>query len=409
MATSVSDHRHETEVCAAAKAFPRVYMLELWSYIPYYVAALSLALEKRGVEVVLGSARYHLDRSYFDKAGAHTDRRLIDIGGGLTNRTLRRVVKSAEYILNLGLLLLRLALARPDVVHVQFLPFLDHGVPIELWFLRLVRRLGVPIVHTAHNVANPEHEHLNKGLYASAYQLADLIICHGDQARSRLESEFEISPSKVRVIPHGPLFQYLPNCSPSEARAKLALPAGEPLIVCAGVISEYKGIPFLLRSWEKVVRRGGPGKLLIAGTGDPELLHSIRELVDSLGIGSSVELRLTFIPVEDLPLIHQAADILVYPYKAGTTSGALLTGMQYGKAIVATDLPVFQEHLRNLHNALLIPYGDETALAEALLELIQSPSYREQLAHALHERSQPTMSWAAIADRTIDCYRSLAK
>jgi glycosyltransferase involved in cell wall biosynthesis len=83
--------------------------------------------------------------------------------------------------------------------------------------------------------------------------------------------------------------------------------------------------------------------------------------------------------------------------------------MQYGKAIVATDLPVFQEHLRNLHNALLIPYGDETALAEALLELIQSPSYREQLAHALHERSQPTMSWAAIADRTIDCYRSLAK
>lgn len=413
MAIAVLNHRRETSIGSASAPaetyLPRVYLLELWSFIPYYVAALSLALEDTGARVVLGSTRYHLDRNYFEQAGANTDRCLIDIGGGLRNRTLRRIVKSAEYVFNLGFLLLRFAIARPDVLHVQYLPFLDRGTSFELWFLRLAHRLGVRIVHTAHNVTNQNQEHLNTSLYAHAYQMADAIICHGEQARTRLENEFAISSSKIRVIPHGPLFQCHPDCSPAEAREKLGLPGVGPLVVCAGVISEYKGIPFLLRAWERVVQNGCRGKLLIAGTGDPQLLNDIRNLLVSLRIADSVELRLTFISVEELPLIHHAADILVYPYKAGTTSGALLTGMQYQKAVVATDLPVFREHLRNQHNALLVPFGDESSLAQALLQLMQSPYDRERLARALYSESQSRMSWAAIAQRTVDCYRTFAR
>ena len=386
----------------------RVYVMELWSFVPYYVAALCAALKETNVDVTLGSSNYHLDRRYFSKAGVETDQWLIDFGGSLRHNRLRRMVKAAEYIVNLCTLALRFLFARPDILHVQYLPFLDRGLGFELWFLRFVRHLDVRVVYTVHNVTHQDYEDRNTGLYGRVYGLADLLICHGEKAFSRLQKQFGVPAEKIQIIPHGPLYQERPLCSPAEARARLHISGHEPLVLCAGVIGEYKGIPFLLDAWKKVIESGGRGRLLIAGTGPAILLDSIRQSVTSAGLGWSVELRLEFISVEDLPLLHHAADILVYPYKAGTTSGALLTGLNYRKAIIATTLPVFQEHLRDGENAVLVPYGDEDALATALLALLGQPIYRQRLATALDERAGVTPSWTVIAEKTRECYEKLA-
>jgi glycosyltransferase involved in cell wall biosynthesis len=318
-------------------------------------------------------------------------------------------VKSIEYVMNLCLLSLRFVQSAPAILHVQYLPFLDHGLPFEIWFLKWVRRLGVRIVYTVHNVTYPDAPDRHKPLYGRAYRTADALICHGAEARARLMQDFGIPAERIQVIPHGPLFDEKPRVSAREARAKLGLPVNETLVLSLGVISEYKGILFLLDTWKRLAESGAKGRLMIAGTGGPRLLSSIREKVSANGVESSVDLWLHFIPVDQLPLIYQAADILVYPYEAGTTSGAFLTGMNYGKAIVATRLPYFLEHLSHGREALFVDYGDEDGLARMLAQLIDDPGQRDRLGRAVTSHTETHESWNSIASTTIECYEAILR
>jgi len=237
--------------------------------------------------------------------------------------------------------------------------------------------------------------------------MVDGLICHGEEARAQLTRDFGIPLEKIWVIPHGPLFDEKPEASPHEARAELGLSVQEPLVLFVGVISKYKGISFLLDAWKRLIASGGRGRLLIAGTGDPRLLSEIRETVSAEGLESSVDFWFRFIPVEQLPLLYQAADILVYPYKAGTTSGALLTGMNFEKAIIATNLPFFRAYLSDGENALLVDYGDTNALASCLRTLLDRPEECSRIARGLRNQHSQGVSWREIANATRKCYESL--
>ena len=382
----------------------RVYMMEMWSFIPYYVGRLCASLREEAVEATLGSVRYHLDRDYYRNAGLARDRFLLDAGGGIHSGLLRRLVKSFEYIVNLLLLGFRVSKSRTDILHVQYLPFLERGFVFEIWFLQWIRRRGIRIVYTVHNVTRQDSPTQGIPLFRRAYSMGDALICHGEGARTELVRDFGVPKEKIYVIPHGPLFEEKPELSPEQARAVLGLRGDETLVLWLGVISPYKGIPFLLDAWKQMQKSGTQGRLLIAGTGDSGVMTKIREKIAADGLEGSVDLRLEFIPVDQLANFYQAADILVYPYKAGTTSGALLTGLNYGKAIVATRLPFFQEYLKDQETALLVDYGDVDAVASSLQTLIQQPEERKRIASALACQTTQGIGWQEIAKKTREVY-----
>src|SRR6185312_5017173 len=95
---------------------------------------------------------------------------------------------------------------------------------------------------------------------------------------------------------------------------------------------------------------------------------------------------------------------VVYPYRAITTSGALATGLALGKAIVASDLPVFRELLTSRENALLVDSQNPDALGEAISELVQDQDLRKRLSRNVQEMNFGNRSWLAIAEKTIQVY-----
>jgi glycosyltransferase involved in cell wall biosynthesis len=385
----------------------RVYLMDLWTSIPYYVSRLCLGLREQGLDVRLCSVRYHLDGNYFHTQGLSPEPWLLDLGGRIRNSLLGRIVKAIEYWPNLILLAMQIRKSRPTILHVQSLRFLENGFPFEIWFLHWVRRRGVKIVYTVHNLVNKENPNRHKSLYRKAYQAADLLICHSPDTSAQLVRVFGIPSNKLQVIPHGPLFEHVPALSPREARAELGLPADEFLVLFIGIIRQYKGIPFLLEAWKLLIESGHKARLLIAGTGDRHLMSAIRGKVREEGLESSVDLWLHYVSVEQLPLLHQAADILVYPYKAVTTSGALLTGLNYGKAVVATNLSFFQEYLRDGENALLVDYRDVKGLACRLRILLEKPEERARIAAVLESQHARRASWREISQATRECYQNL--
>jgi glycosyltransferase involved in cell wall biosynthesis len=379
-------------------------MMDLWATVPYYTAYLSKALLKEDVDLQVGSISYYLDPGCFRSRGIKVDPGLLNVVGRFNMPRLpRRVLKLAESLVNLTALTLRFLFSPPDVVHVQFLPMLTSRVPLDVWFVEFCRWRGAKIVLTVHDLLPHDTGEAHKAAFAKLYAGVHAMICHSDSIRARLGAEFSIPAEKVSVIPHGPFFYDLAPGDSGDVLRDFELDPAQLLVLWQGIIFPYKGIDLLLRAWQQVEAKCGNACLVIAGTGAPDLLEQIRGQVAELGL-KRVKLHFRFISTEELVALYRAADVVVYPYRAITTSGALATGLALGKTIVASDLPVFRELLTNRENALLVPPLDTDGLGGALVELAQDAALRERLAEQVRAMNFGDASWLSIADKTVAVY-----
>jgi glycosyltransferase involved in cell wall biosynthesis len=383
---------------------PRVFMMDLWATVPYYTAYLSKALLARGVQLTVGSITYYLDPGCYTSRGIQVDPGLMDfVGRFKLPQTPRRLLKLVEAMLNLSALSLRFALSAPDIIHVQYLPMLKWRIPLDLWFLAFCRKRGAKIVLTVHDLLPHDTAERYKQTFYDLYHKVDSIICHSDHISTRLQGEFNVPDSLISVIPHGPFFYDLPASVAVDVLYTGDVKRPEIIILWQGIIFPYKGIDLLLDSWQRVEASGASAQLIIAGTGDPHILESIRTQIARLGL-QKVTLQLRFITSEELVALYRAADIVVYPYRAITTSGALATGLALGKTIVASDLPVFRELLIDGENCFLVNPDDSEALASALLKLIERKDLRDQFATRIRDMYFGDASWLSIANKTISTY-----
>ena len=377
-------------------------MMDLWATVPYYTAYLSRALLALGVPVTIGSITYYLDTECFSSRGLPLDPGLLNVVGRYhLPRILRRTLKSAEALINLVALSARFLRSPPDIVHVQYLPMLRWRIPFDLWFLNLMRRRGAQIVLTVHDLLPHDTAEVYRTTFRRLYTWVDEVICHSDHVRSRLIEEFAVPAARIAVIPHGPFFFDLPDSPEPEAGA-----AQHTVVVWQGILFPYKGVDLLLDSWQRVEAEFPGARLLIAGTGSPEAVDTVRDHAGRLGL-KQVTLELRFLTTEELMRVYRSAGIVVYPYRAITTSGALATGLALGKTVLASDLPVFRELLTHNENALLVKPGDVESLAEALLRLLRDPSLRLRLASEVKKMHFGEQSWPAIAAQTLHTYHTV--
>jgi glycosyltransferase involved in cell wall biosynthesis len=390
-----------------ARRKPQVFMMDLWAIVPYYTAYLSRALLQQGVNLKIGSIDYYLDPECFRSRDLTLDPGLLNVVGRFRLPKLpRRVGKLIESTVNLCALSLRFSASPPDIAHVQFLAMLRWRFPLDLWLVRFLQRRGTKIVLTVHDLLPHDTGERHRTMFKNLYGEVDAIICHSDHVAERLHRDFNVPAAKIDVIPHGPFFYDLPTPGAQEILRKLCLETLSPLVLFQGLIFPYKGVDLLLDAWKLVESETKDAHLVIAGTGSPELLDQLREQIQTLGL-QRVNLQFRFISTAELVTLYRAADIVVYPYRAVTTSGALATGLALGKAIVASDLSVFRELLINGKSALLIDPRDKDQFASALIRLAKEPQLRADLSSEIENLHFGDQSWEAIALKTIETYNKV--
>lgn len=389
------------------QAKPKVFMMDLWATVPYYTAYLSRALLAEGVDVMVGSITYYLDTACFSSRGLTLDPGLMDVVGRYPlPRGPRRILKLLEAMLNMAALVVRFLFSPPAVVHVQYLPMLRWQPPLDLWFLAFCRRRGAKIVLTVHDLMPHDTAEAYKQIFQNLYRSMDAIICHSNAVKGRLESEFGIARDRISVIPHGPFFYDLPVDDPEKTLRQLEIAPGQLLVLWQGIIFPYKGLDLLLQAWQKVEAQGVNACLVVVGTGAPEMLAQLQEQVRQLGL-QHIRMDLRFVSAEELVAAYRAVDIVVYPYRAITTSGAIASGLALGKTIIASDLPVFRELLTNGENSLLVEPMDIDALAQALIRLGRDANLRAQFAERVRAMNFGDHSWNEIAQQTRHVYEVL--
>jgi glycosyltransferase involved in cell wall biosynthesis len=133
--------------------------------------------------------------------------------------------------------------------------------------------------------------------------------------------------------------------------------------------------------------------------------REIKQLASALGIAARVE----FVEALDEPEQYiVASDVLVVPFLNERFSSVnLLEAFAYGRPAIATDIGEQREVIQEGHNGLLVPPGDEEALAAAMLRLVDDSSQRQQMGLAATALAQQ-YSVTATAERLTNLYAELA-
>jgi glycosyltransferase involved in cell wall biosynthesis len=217
--------------------------------------------------------------------------------------------------------------------------------------------------------------------------------------------QVDLEPPFALVAPMGvDLAQYHNLPDAENAREELGLNKGFTAGY-AGHLYAGRGIDMLMDlAWRN------PDVCFLWAGGEPEAVEFWRSRLQKAGL-QNVKL-LGFVPNERLPLVQAACDVLLMPYerKISVSSGgdtaqfaSPMKQFEYlasGRAIIASDLPVFREVL-NEGNAVLLPPNDVAAWDQALNQLMADDSRRNSLAERAH-RDAAQYDWRDRARRLLD-------
>lgn len=388
-----------------------VVMVDLTCRTPPYDRRLCKGLSAEGRVVELWASGCHSGE--LQSADIEIRRGWSDVVVDLPieSVTVGRGLKALEYGVNLLALANRACRAPPTIIHFQWLPLLELG-PGELYLLRFLRRRGIAVVYTVHDMMpldNP-NDSATFERYRRVYQEVDALICHTSTSKARLQREFGIHAGKIWRIPHGPLQPHTDDDTDDLTLTSVVEDAdpSERLVLLFGVLRPYKGYNFLLRTWPRVAQAIEDARLVIAGRASASVQDEIEQSIQERNAANTVSIVYRYLSDAELSHLIEAADVLVYPYQNITQSGALFTGMKAGKPIVATKVGGLGETLRDRETGRLVAHGDESALAEALTDLLSDPEQRQRLGEAARRDVERRFSWQEIARETIDCYRAVA-
>jgi glycosyltransferase involved in cell wall biosynthesis len=257
---------------------------------------------------------------------------------------------------------------RPDVVHLHThtiaftMAHIMRAFPVALsldatvrdwWEMPAWRPAGHSTIAIAPSIA----------LERRALIGASLVLAWTSWARRSAES----SAPRAHVVEHHPgidLERYRPAPRRERARARVLFVGG------------------------RFLQKGGEDLLSALG---PELGHTVDlDVVTPAALPERHGVRVHRLGPNDPTLLdlQQQADVLCLPTYGDTNPWALLEAMACGTPVVSTRVGAIADMLEHGRAGVLVPYGNPSALGEALRALLADPHRRAQLASRARVRCE---------------------
>jgi glycosyltransferase involved in cell wall biosynthesis len=373
-------------------------------HVLYLIDSLSTGGAERSLaELAPGYAArgIRLDVAYFhERPGVHDD--LSRAGAGLFH--LGGAGRTARIRRTLRLLRQR----RPDLLHTTLFEA-DVAGRVASSFAR------VPVVSSLVNLAyGPEQltdpelrpwrvdaarrlDALTARRVARFHAITNAVA---DVMSERLHLRREL----VDVIPRGRDPEVLGRRTDgrrADARERLEVPDGTPLVFAAARQEFQKGLDVLIDAFPTVLARVPEARLVVAGR-EGALTERLRATTDRLRLGPAV--RFLGARTDVLELMC-AADVFAFPSRWEGLGVAVLEAMALEAPIVASDLPAVREVVgAGGERALLVPPDRPDELAGALVTTLEEPVAAAARASAARERFLEAFTLDRVADATVAFY-----
>jgi len=172
---------------------------------------------------------------------------------------------------------------------------------------------------------------------------------------------------------------------------------GEPALLCAASLTPRKGHAVLFRALARLKHL--PWRLRCAGSAtlDPATAARLRVLLDELALGDRVDM-LGELNTDDLAGRYLESDLFVLPSFHEGYGMVLAEALARGLPIIGTTAGAIPDTVP-ANAGLLVPPGDEAALADALARVLTEPELRQRLAAGARAARETLPGWPTVCAR----------
>jgi glycosyltransferase involved in cell wall biosynthesis len=286
-----------------------------------------------------------------------------------------------------------LATVGPDVVHIHS----------GLWLkgVQAARHAGIPATIYTHHGVRPVDPWYMPWLNRIAARRTARMVAVSESVQRYLIEVAGAPADRVSVIPNGvPTDRFRARGRAPELRQRLGIPRAAAVIGCVARLHPIKNHELLVNAFALVRQRRPDAFLLLVGDGP--LRAAIERLAVERGLQSAV--CVTGVLPDTAPLYNE---MVVHALASRTegTSISLLEAMASEVPVVATAVGGNPALLDGGRLGLLVPPADATALAGAILELLEDASLRERLTSTARAELKQSYSVESMAERYEAVYR----
>ncbi len=249
------------------------------------------------------------------------------------------------------------------------------------------------------------NRHLLRHLETAAKE-AEHIITISENTKKDLVEVIRVDPEKITVIYVAASEIYRPIDDTEKLnQVRMKYGTGDSFIGFFGTIEPRKNIVGLVEAFKMLkARRPDIGhRLVIAGQKGWKYEESFAAIA---GSGIEDQIILTgYVPEEDLPLLMNASDLVVYPSFYEGFGMPPLEAMACGRPVVTSDTSSMPEAVGDA--AVMVDPKDVEGLSQAMENVLSD----EQLALKMREKGlerAKLFSWRDAATKTLEVYKEVA-
>ncbi len=235
--------------------------------------------------------------------------------------------------------------------------------------------------------------------------LSDAIICPSNVTRDYIAS-LGLSRKRVTVIPNG--------VSPSDFSPS-PLPAREgrvPVLLYIGTLADWQGLDVVIKSLPGILEQRAV-RLHIVGRGRSRQRKLLAKQIRKLGLEGCVTVQ-PAVPHHEVPALIAGSDICIAPLglnDRNVTQGAcpikVLEYMASSRPLIASNMPIVRELVREDVDALLFSPNDPDDLARQVLRLLGDIELSQRLSDSATDRALTKFTWHAAQKKLLKVYDKL--
>lgn len=221
--------------------------------------------------------------------------------------------------------------------------------------------------------------------------LSDAIICPSNVTRDYIAS-LGLSRKLVTVIPNG--------VSPSDfSVTPLPIRDGRvPVLLYIGTLADWQGLDIVIKALPKILEQQ-PVQLRIVGRGRSRQRKMLAKQIRKSGLEEHVLIQ-PAVPHHEIPELISQADICIAPLglnDRNVTQGAcpikILEYMAAGRPLLASNMPIVRELVREDVDALLFSPNDPEDLARQANLVLTDMDLSQRLAESAAAHVRENFTW----------------
>lgn len=242
-----------------------------------------------------------------------------------------------------------------------------------------------------------------------SFVMADRILLAGEKIAPRVLS-LGARPAKIEIVQLGLRYEdkllHLPNPLSKEEKGRMQTSVGlrgEDFVVgYVGRLSPGKRLDVLLQAVAMVRNKIPKLKAVLVGDGGEKA--QLNAIASALRV-KDITIFLGY--KEDVPSLLQLMDVFVN--LSESEAGISATQLEAMRFALPTVITPFTDLVRHMKDAIVVPFNDPRAVAEAIILLYSNDSLRKAIGMNASTRAQELLrkyTWSGYTDRVLEVFRN---